>query len=111
MEYAIALETLLADGGTENTYKIGLRGALLLGGDSIVKQKNRAIIGAAYIMRSKLVHSGKVPDEIKVTKLGKMSALDVSKRAASICAEVIKCVVRRGDIPEWFDFELQPHDA
>lgn len=58
MEVSIALETLLADGGTENTYKIGLRTALLLGGDTVTKQQNRAIVGAAYVMRSALVHSG-----------------------------------------------------
>lgn len=109
MEISIALETLLADGGTENTYKIGLRAALLLGGDTATRQENRAIVGGAYIMRSALVHSGTVSAEIKVPRLGKIPADEVVKRAAKICGEVIQCIVKRGHIPEWFDFELQPH--
>lgn len=111
MEISIALETLLADGGTENTYKIGLRTALLLGGDTATRQENRAIVGGAYIMRSALVHSGTVSDEIKVPRLGKIPAYDVAKRAAKICGEVIQGIIKRGHIPEWFEFELQPHDG
>ncbi len=108
-EVSIALETLLADGGTENTYKIGLRSALLLGGDTATRQENRAIVGGAYVMRSALVHSGTVSSEIKVPRLGKIPADEVAKRAAKICGEVIQGIVKRGHIPEWFDFELQPH--
>lgn len=109
MEISIALETLLADGGTENTYKIGLRAALLLGGDVAIRQKNRAIVGGAYVMCSALVHSGAVPHEIKVPRLGKMPADEIAKRAAAICGEVILRIIERGHTPEWFDFELQPH--
>lgn len=109
MEISIALETLLADGGTENTYKIGLRAALLLGGDTATRQENRAIVGGAYVMRSALVHSGTVSTEIKVPRLGKIPADEVAKRAAKICAEVIQGIIKRGHIPEWFEFELQPH--
>lgn len=109
MEISIALETLLADGGTENTYKIGLRTALLLGGDTATRQENRAIVGSAYAMRSALVHSGTVSNEIKVPRLGKIPADEVAKRAAKICGEVIQSIIKRGHIPEWFEFELQPH--
>lgn len=107
MEISIALETLLADGGTENTYKIGLRAALLLGGDMATKFENRAIVGGAYIMRSSLVHSGTVPDEIKVPRLGKVQAGEVAKKAAKVSAEVIQNIIQRGQIPEWFELELQ----
>ncbi|BBU69324.1 HEPN domain-containing protein [Fluviibacter phosphoraccumulans] len=86
MEISIALETLLADGGTENTYKIGLRAAILLGGDGEAMLRNRAIVGGAYVMRSALVHSGAVPTEIKVPRLGKLPACEVARRAASICS-------------------------
>lgn len=111
MEISVALETLLADGGTENTYKIGLRTALLLGGDTATRQENRAIVGGAYVMRSALVHSGTVPNEIKVPRLGKIPADEVAMRAAKICGEVIQCIINRGHIPEWFEFELQPHSG
>jgi hypothetical protein len=107
MEISIALETLLADGGTENTYKIGLRAALLLGGDMATKLENRAIVGGAYVMRSALVHSGTVPDEIKIPRLGKMQAGEVANKASKICAEVIQNIIERGQIPEWFELELQ----
>lgn len=111
MEIAIALETLLADGATENTYKIGLRAALLLGGDIATKLENRAIVGGAYVMRSALVHSGTVPAEIKLVRFGKMQADEVAKKAANICAAVIQKIIERGQIPEWFELELQGDSA
>lgn len=111
MEISIALETLLADGGTENTFKIGLRTALLLGGDGAKKLENRAIVGGAYIMRSALVHNGTVSSEIKVSRLGKLPASEVANRAAKACGEVIQSIIKRGHIPEWFEFELQPHSG
>ena len=110
MEISIALETLLADGGTENTYKIGLRAALLLGGDVETMLQNRGIVGGAYVMRSALVHSGAVPNEIKVPHLGKLPAHEVARRAATICGEVIQRIIIRGNIPAWFEYELQPYD-
>lgn len=106
MEISIALETLLADGGTENTFKIGLRAALLLGGDITTKLENRAMVNGAYIMRSALVHSGEVLPKTKVPNLGKLPSDNIARRAAIICADVIKKIINCGHIPEWNKFEL-----
>jgi hypothetical protein len=106
MEIAIALEVLLADGGTENTFKVGLRSALLIGGDIKTRLENRAIVGGAYTMRSALVHSGVVSKETNLVRIGKMPSEEVAKRAAILCAHVIKIIILRGHLPDWYEFEL-----
>jgi len=63
-------------------------------------------VGAAYTMRSALVHSGEVSPEIKIPKLGKLPSDNVASRAAIICADVIKKIIECGHIPEWSEFEL-----
>lgn len=105
-EISIALETLLTEGAGENTYKVGLRSALLIGGDLKTRRNTRATIGALYTMRNSLVHEGKVSKEVKVINGGKVPVSDVADRAIHICACVIRKVIQRGDVPNWYDFEL-----
>lgn len=106
MELSIALETLLADGGSENTYKIGVRSALVIGGSAERRLRVRAIIGGAYVMRSKIVHSGEVSGETKVQKIGSMDSIKLANEATEICAEVIRKIIQLGRIPEWFSLEI-----
>ena len=106
MELSIALETLLADGGSENTYKIGLRSALVIGGSNERRLRVRAIIGGAYVMRSKIVHSGEVSRETKVQGIGSMDSVNLANEAAEVCAEVIRKIIHLGHIPHWFSLEV-----
>lgn len=107
IDLAIALEILLADNG-ENTYKIALRGALLLDGSQEDQLKTRAIIGGLYSLRSAVVHSGKIPNTINLKEYGKKKIEELLKEAEVITAKIIISLMKRGNIPDWYSFEMFP---
>jgi Apea-like HEPN len=106
LDLAIALESMLVDGGTENTYKIGLRAALLLGGTIEQRRETRAVISALYALRSALVHDGVLPSEVKVVGVGKRPSPSVVNDATQICARIFQSILSAGAIPEWYEYEL-----
>ncbi len=55
LDLAIALESLLVEGGGEHRYKTALRSALVLGDRRV---RARSIIRAVYDLRSSMAHSG-----------------------------------------------------
>jgi hypothetical protein len=107
LELGIALETLLTDDNPgENTFKLGLRAALLAGPDLAGRTRRRAIVGALYRLRSAVSHSGTIPSDVRVVGVGKMATADVMSEALSVVAETIRAVIVRSAIPEWYAFEL-----
>jgi len=107
MELSIALEALLAEGATENTYKVGLRAALLAGGDHQQRVQNRATVSAVYELRSAVVHKGLAPDTVKVKRKGHIASTTVVGEAAAVTATVIRRVISARTLPDWYDLELQ----
>jgi len=107
MELSIALEALLAEGIGENTYKVGLRAALVAGGDHQQRVQNRAIVSAVYALRSAVVHKGLAPDAVKVKGRGRVASTTVVGEAAVVTATVIRRVISGGKLPDWYDLELQ----
>ncbi len=106
LEISIALETLLVNTPGEHTFKIALRAAML-GSDNVEERMaNRAIIEAAYGMRSGLMHSGHSATSVTVKGQGKRTAVDVISEAGKITARVIKRIITEGGFPEWNQFEL-----
>ena len=108
LELSIALETLLIDSPGEHTFKISLRAALLTAEDINTRATNRAIIHAAYTLRSNLVHGGQSKSEVKVKGEGKVPSKNVAKRATTIAINVIRSVLTAGKLPAWSDVELSP---
>jgi len=108
LDLAIALESLLVDNAGENTYRLGLRAALLLGGSLAQRKHTRAVIGALYALRSKLVHDGVLPQAVKVTGTGKRPSAEVVKDATVLAGRLLERIVSRGYIPDWDEYELQP---
>ncbi len=105
LDLSIALEIMLADGQGENTYKIGLRSALVLGGDSSTRLKNRSVVGSLYVARSSLVHTGKLPEKLKYLN-SKISATDLMVLARDVVAAVLKAMIDKGATPDWYVLEL-----
>jgi hypothetical protein len=106
LELAIALETLLVNSAGEHTFKIALRAALMTADSVDERSRNRAIIEAAYGMRSALMHSGQSPKDCKVRGHGTETAVEVVAEAARITARVIRRVLAEGRLPDWSRFEL-----
>jgi hypothetical protein len=102
LDVCIALEAILSDGQGENTYKVALRSALLTG----LGIEARGAVGAAYTLRSALVHDGVAPNEVKVAGKGKTLSEEVVAEAIRVCACVIDAVIRRGKLPDWYEYEL-----
>ena len=107
LEIAIALEALLIDSSGEHTFKLAYRAALLVSEDVEERIATRAIITAAYDMRSKLMHGGPRSGTVKVIKGQKKEPVEeVASRASKITALVIKRIIMEGGPPEWNQFEL-----
>ncbi len=106
VELAIALESLLSDEGGELTWKIGLRSALLLAGSKEEKIAARKIVRGVYRLRGKVVHTGSAQQEIKVQGLGNMSTQELVAKGVVTTASVLKSVIRRGKLPNWFEEEI-----
>jgi hypothetical protein len=102
LEVCIALEAILSDGKGENTYKVALRSALLTG----LGTEARAAVGATYSLRSALVHDGVAPSMVKVAGKGKTRSEEVVAEAIRVCADVIDAVIRRGELPDWYEYEI-----
>lgn len=102
LDVCIALEAILSDGQGENTYKVALRSALLTG----LGTEARAAVGATYTLRSALVHDGVAPPMVKVAGKGKTRSEEVVAEAIRVCADVIDAVIRRGELPDWYEYEI-----
>ena len=102
LDVCIALEAILSDGQGENTYKVALRSALLTG----LGTEARAAVGATYTLRSALVHDGVAPPMVKVAGNGKTRSEEVVAEAIRVCADVIDAVIRRGELPDWYEYEI-----
>jgi hypothetical protein len=106
LELAIALETLLVESPGENTFKIALRSALLTSPDPQTRSTNRAMIEAAYRLRSALMHSGKAPSECRVRGQSQRPATEVAANATDIAVNVVRRILTDGGLPDWNLVEL-----
>lgn len=111
LDLSIALETLLTDGHTEHTFKLGLRAALLASQELPERQRVRSIINATYKMRSTLVHEGEVADNFKVQGQGKLPSVEIIQGAILICAALIRKLLELAEFPDWNVLELSGKPA
>lgn len=106
VELSIALESIFAEDFGENTYKIGLRVALLIGGDFDQRKRIRSIIAALYKQRSQFVHRGEYKNKITPKGFEPIEAKEMIKEAASYVAQSLKKIINLGAIPDWNEYEL-----
>lgn len=108
LELGIALDSLLGDGAGELVFKVGLRAALLIGGNLPDRRRRREIVKSAYDLRSKVVHTGKADKTWKFKGL-KMPTKNFVELAVDVTAEVVRKIIILGKIPNWNDVELNGH--
>ena len=85
VELSIALEALLIDSPGEHTFKLSQRAALLVSEDVEKRKEAKAIIRAAYNIRSSLMHHGRRSKPLTVVEgQEKMSAEEIAREAAKI---------------------------
>jgi hypothetical protein len=105
LELGITLDSLLGDGAGELIFKVGLRAALLIGGDLADRQRRREIVKSAYDLRSRVVHTGKA-DKTWKFKGQNMPTKSFVELAIDVTAEVVRKIILLGGIPNWNDVEL-----
>lgn len=106
VDLSIALESILAEGIGENTHKVSLRSAIIIGGEINDQLRIRAIIGSLYTIRSNMVHNGQVDNKVKPHGLPKMGTSIVVDEAIKITAQIICKILEKNTIPDWYEFEL-----
>jgi len=105
LELGITLDSLLGDGAGELVFKVGLRAALLLGGNLSDRRRRREIVKSVYDLRSKVVHTG-TSDKAWKFKGQQMPTKNFVELAIGVTAEVVREIIILGQIPNWNDVEL-----
>ncbi|RQZ86845.1 hypothetical protein DF053_18745 [Burkholderia cepacia] len=112
VELATALEALVGDGANnEMTHKVKVRTARYVGGSRDERIINAAIINKTYAIRSKLVHTGRIDENATAAIAGShFTVSQIVDRALSLCVQLTKKIIMRGEIPDWslFDITEQP---
>ena len=109
IDLGIAMEALLTkerDYDAPVSYLLRLRGTVLLGGDSDTRRRNYVRIKELYALRSKAAHGENVTASISVPRGPNRQRRSVDAReflseGTKLCADMIKAVIRRGEIPDW----------
>ena len=107
LELSISLETLFAEDYGENTYKIGLRVALLIGVDFDQRKRIRSVISALYKQRSQLVHGGESKNRVTPKGFEPIESKELINEASGYVARSIETIIKLGSIPDWNEFELK----
>ncbi len=108
IELAIALETLTADGDSnEVSHKVKVRSTKILGGDAAARDRNSKLIAETYNIRSKQMHTGSFDASKSRTVAGaSLTPAEILEQTASLCADLIVAMIRRGSIPTWATFDI-----
>jgi hypothetical protein len=98
IDCGIALEMLLGDETTtEISYRLALRAALFLGKTLDDRRLVRKQVKDLYTLRSRAAHGSRKQPK---------NAQEVVKGGFSVCAAIIRKIVKRGSFPSWSDLEL-----
>ena len=98
IDIGIALEALLGDDRPNDasiTMTLRLRGSRLLGRNLEERLQISELLSSIYVVRSKAVHIGMLPEEVKG-----MKSNDVLARGANLLAQLARHLILNGE-PQW----------
>jgi hypothetical protein len=105
IDLGIALESIflsdLQDDRGELTFRLKLRASRFLGGSLTERKKLFKIFGDLYSIRSRAVHTGKLPE-----KLDKMPVKDLLDKGFRLTANAITQIILEGS-PNWHNLSLK----
>ena len=109
IDLGISLEALLGDanGGGEITYKLSVRGARLIARATKKRSEIKSLLTAIYRLRSKAVHTGRIPARTTIAGKGKTPTHEVLKMGSELCGDLLRKCVTMGGKPSWDDFDLR----
>ncbi len=104
IDLGIALEALYLSEGTREqlTLQFRLRASWYLGTDKADRERLIDEFKAIYDLRSKAVHNGAVPEEIKVRKgEERIATSNFIPKAQDLCRQSIMKILEDGKFPDW----------
>ena len=106
IDLAIAFEVLyLSDGNSELSYRLKTRVARNVGNTLEERKKIANLMGTFYDARSKVMHTGKVKYQVKVTGRGQVSIGELTSEITQLCKRSLREIVT-GGLPDWQTLEL-----
>jgi Apea-like HEPN len=100
LDLGIALESLLGPGHEEISYKIRLRGTLLVGGNEEDRRHTFQHLNKLYGLRSTAAHGDKLDPSVKVG--GNQVTTDAFlKECCSIVSKMIREIIKSGFVSDW----------
>jgi hypothetical protein len=100
IDLGIALESLLGPGHEEISYKIRLRGTLLVGGNAENKRHTFLYLNKLYSLRSSAAHGDKLDPGVKVG--GNEVSIDTFlKECCCIVSQIIREIIKSGFVSDW----------
>ena len=102
IDLAIALESLyLKDNSGEFTFKLGVRASWHLGKDKEHREELMKDFSKIYEWRSKVVHTGKLPNKTKRTPFTPQEITEFIEKAQDLCQDSIMKILEDGKFPDW----------
>ena len=104
IDLGIAFESLYLsdrDGNSELSFQFRLRGAWYLGKNKGHRKKLMKDFYQIYDWRSKVVHTGKIPNKTKKTSFTQQEIEEVIKKAQNLCLDTIKKILKKGKFPDY----------
>ena len=104
IDLGIALEALYLSEGTREqlTLQFRLRASWHLGKDKEHRKKLIEEFKAIYDLRSQAVHSGKIPEKVKIRKGEEPTTTsEFIAKAQDLCRDSILKILEEGEFPDW----------
>ena len=104
IDLAIALESLYLldrDGKPELAFQLRLRASWFLGKDKVHRKELMKDFSQIYEWRSKVVHTGKLPNKTKKTPFTRQETKAFIEKAQDLCRQSIIKILEEGKFPDW----------
>ena len=117
IDLGIAFESLYLsdrDGNSELSFLFRLRGAWYLGKNEGHRKKLMKDFNQIYNWRSKVVHTGKIPNKTKKTPFTQQEIEEIIKKSQDYCQDSILKILKDGKFPDndyWDSLILGVTDA
>ena len=104
IDLVIALESLYLSGidsKTELRFRFSLHAAWHLGKNKAHRKELMKEFKAIYDWRSRVVHTGKLPNKTKKTPFTRQEITEFIKKAQDLCRDSILKILNEGKFPDW----------
>ena len=109
IDLGVALEALYLsdrDGNSELSFQLRLRASWHLGKDPAHRKELMKDFRKIYDWRSKVVHTGKLPNKTKKKPFTQQEIAEFTEKAQDLCRDSIMKILKDGKFPVWNDLIL-----